>query len=325
MEWQSRLSARLLNVPYVHMTFTLPKELRGIARRNEKQVYSILFKSAWQSVDKIGKEIGAELGIISVLHTWGSDLKYHPHVHCLVTFGGLDTNNNWVWPKSKRRLIRYHRINKYYKDSFLANLKLEFAKGELISHKGFDELELELESKSWVVNNDWPSQNTEIIEAYLSKYINRSAVSKKRIHYNSQTGEVLLIHKDYTNQEQGKAAPYKKKKMSALSAIHQIVKHKLPPHFHRVRYYGIHHPVKEKKIKQKLAGHLLRNKDSIQILFSLLTKMLNQLKKSSKRACEECGSTSFDKEKIAGEAKWIYKSVVGYGLNKSPPKSASLY
>jgi len=182
-----------------------------------------------------------------------------------------------------------------------------------------------MESKNWVVNNGWPSQNTEIIENYLSKYINRSAVSKKRIQYNSKTGEVLLSHKEYKNQEQGKPAPYKTKRMSSLIAIHKILKHKLPPYFHRVRYYGIHHPVKEKKIKQKLAGHLLRNKDSIQILFSLLTKMLNQLNKSSKKVCEECGGTSFDKEKIAGDAKWIYKSVVGYGLNKSPPKSASLY
>ena len=102
LTWQSKLSTRLLNVPYVHITFTLPKELRGLARRNEKQIYSILFKSAWQSVDKIGSEIGAELGMISVLHTWGSDLKYHPHVHCLVTFGGLDTKSNWIWPKSNR-------------------------------------------------------------------------------------------------------------------------------------------------------------------------------------------------------------------------------
>jgi len=325
LKWQSKLSARLLNVPYVHITFTLPKELRGLARRNEKQIYSILFKSAWHSVDKIGKEIGAELGMISVLHTWGSDLKYHPHVHCLVTFGGLNTKSNWIWPKSNRRLGRYKKINRYYKESFMTSLKLAFSKGLLSTHSNYEDLELEVGTKNWVVNNDWPSQNTEIIETYLAKYINRSAVSKKRILYNSQTGEVFLMHKDYKNQEQGKAAPYKQKKMSALSAIHQIVKHKLPPHFHRVRYYGIHHPVKEKKIKQNLSSYLLRNRDSVQILFALLTKMLNQLNKPKKRVCEECGSTSFDKEKIAGDLDWIYKNVVGYGLNKSPPKNTSIY
>jgi len=317
LKWQAELSARLLNVPYTHTTFTLPKSLRSLAKVNQKVVYGILFQSAWDCIKKIGEEIGAELGMIGVLHTWGSDLKYHVHIHCLITFGGLDKNNEWVWPKSKRRLCRYRKINSIYRESFLARLSKAMHNGSIAYHRSYEEIEEELLSKQWVVNNGWPSKNTEVIESYVAKYINRSAVTAKRISYNSSAGMVSITHKDYANKASNGQVGYKKRKLPALVAIAKIMQHKLPSSFHRVRYYGIHHPSKYKKIHPKIALILKRNKTSIQILFSLLNKLVKGQKVG--KTCGHCGGEDFEKEKIAGEANWIYEHVVGYAQNKSPP------
>lgn len=246
LQWQSKLSSRLYDVPYTHTTFTLPKELRGLAKLNPTEIYNLLFRSAWQCIQKIGGVNGVQMGMIGVLHTWGSDMKYHVHVHCLITFGGLDKQGDWVWPKQKKRIARYRTINNNYKELFLDGLAKLFKSNKIEYYKSYEDLEDELIGKQWVVNNGWPIENTEVIEGYLSKYINRSAVSPKRLTYDNQTGEVYLSHKEYSQQKEGKAAPYKVSKIDPLIAIGKILQHKLPPGFHRVRYYGLHHPVKEK-------------------------------------------------------------------------------
>lgn len=317
LQWQSKLSARLYNVPYTHTTFTLPKELRGLAKRNPREIYSLLFRSAWQCIKKIGKSLDVEMGMIGVLHTWGSDMKYHVHIHCLITFGGLDKQGDWVWPKHKNRLSRYRTINKYYKEFFLAGLSKLFASNQIKYHKNYKELELLLTGKQWVVNNSWPIANTAIIEAYLSKYINRSAVSAKRLSYDAISGNVYLSHKDYKAQKKGEASVYKIAKIKPLIAIGKILQHKLPPSYHRVRYYGLHHGVKEKQVKTKLNPALKRNKSSIQILFMLLNAMHKQ--GIAKKICKSCGCDSFNKVKVAGDSGWVYQNVVDYSPNKSPP------
>lgn len=322
--WQSKLSARLYEVPYTHMTFTLPKELRSLAKRNPKSLYDILFKSAWSCLEKVGNKLGVRLGMVGVLHTWGSDLKYHPHIHCLVTFGGVDELNNWRWPPSSRRLYKYSKINSYYKESFLKNLRASFSRGEIVYHLSYEQIEKQLLSKEWVVNNAWPTENTEVIESYLSKYINRSAVSKKRVIYSPEEGEVEIVHKDYKNQKQGEPASYISSKVDPLVAIHRIMQHKLPPYYHRVRYYGLHHSAIERKIKPIIDQRLVGNKDSVRILFELLSKMLKQQARTKKRTCPNCGNNQFDQKKEAGDANWLYANIVDYGSNKSPPKNTQI-
>ena len=131
---------------------------------------------------------------------------------------------------------------------------------------------------------------------------------------------VTITHKDYYNQVQGQAAPYKQTKLSPMMAIDKILQHKLPPHFHRVRYYGLHHSAIEKKVKSQLQYSLTRNKDSTRILFELLTKMINQLNHSTKRLCPYCGHAKFYKQVVAGDSNWIYQNVANFVMNKSPPK-----
>lgn len=130
---------------------------------------------------------------------------------------------------------------------------------------------------------------------------------------------MIITHKDYYNQVQGQAAPYKEIRLSPLLAIDKILQHKLPANYHRVRYYGLHHSAIEKKIKTKIRDSLKRNKDSTRILFELLTKMINQLNKSPKRVCAKCGGDKFNKVVEAGDPNWIYRNVTNLRMNKSPP------
>jgi len=105
----------MLRVPYCHITFTLPHDLNGLARSHPWLIYNLLFRSAWKTIDELCAlpgNVGGKPGMTAVLHTWGSDLKYHVHVHCLVTFGGLEMGPpmKWKWPKRKRQLARFRKI-----------------------------------------------------------------------------------------------------------------------------------------------------------------------------------------------------------------------
>jgi hypothetical protein len=95
-QWVDKLNIRMLKVPYVHMVFTLPHLLNGLCRNNQKEMYNLLMKSAWQTVSQIYQDYKSTPGMSSVLHTFGSDMKYHLHVHALVTYGGLTKDDKWI-------------------------------------------------------------------------------------------------------------------------------------------------------------------------------------------------------------------------------------
>jgi len=112
-----------LNVPYTHVIFTLPHQLNGLARENQSLMYFLIMKVSWLTIKAIGKKYNYTPGMTSILHTFGSDLNYHIHVHALVTFGGVNKENNWQTPYLKTKLERYRTINKIYKDIFISFLK----------------------------------------------------------------------------------------------------------------------------------------------------------------------------------------------------------
>jgi len=104
----------MLRVPYVHAVFTLPHQLNGIARNNANTIYSGLMQAAWETVHEIGKSTGYTPGMTSVLHTFGSDMKYHIHVHALITFGGLDNQGKWVYPDNQLEIANQRRKKKLF-------------------------------------------------------------------------------------------------------------------------------------------------------------------------------------------------------------------
>lgn len=318
------MANRLYKVPYAHLTFTLPEELRNVAKSNPRVMYNLLFRSAWQTVKRLSMQdenIGAEPGMVSVLHTWGSDMRYHVHVHCLVTFGGLTKKHEWVNPKRRDRIAKYRKLRSTYRELFLEGLQKHFERGDFSYHLDYEGLESMVKHKTWVVNHQPPVLDTETIENYLSKYICRTAVTPKRIHYDSKTQMVQLIHKNYKKQEKGKPAPLEMRHMFALDAIAEILQHKLPVGFHKSRYYGIQSPNKAKQLREIIPEQYIREPRTMKQLLSILklVELLLGLPDSSAYICKSCQSTNYETTIIKSDRSWAAKNIKGYGKYRGPP------
>ena len=318
-QWEDRLSTKMLAVPYVHTTFTLPHELNGLARRNRKEVYSLLLRSCWKTIEKLCKEeknVGARPGMTAVLHTWGSDLKYHIHVHCLVTFGGLSAAPKpvWKWPKRKGSLAKYWDMCSTYRKVFLAGLKVLMEKKAVVYHRTYESIEEELGKIRWVVHNTRPTADTKVIEAYLSRYICRIGITNSRLTYDASGKNVQIKYNNYNAQEKGKPAPKAYRNLAPLVAMQLILQHQVPPYFHRVRHTGLHAGVAYKKIKDQLPSELKRNGKTVRTVIQILKEIL----KKEPRCCEQCGGFDFEEVSIANDSSYLCQFIV---LKKRGPPS----
>ncbi len=136
-QWQDRLGNRLLHVPYVHTVFTIPHELNHLAKLNPKELYNLLIRSVWKTVKTLTADennIGGLPGMISLLHTFGSDMKFHLHVHCLITFGGLSKQGEWKWPKRRKKIAPYREMCRKFRSVFLEGLDVLIERGKIKCH-----------------------------------------------------------------------------------------------------------------------------------------------------------------------------------------------
>ncbi len=303
LKWQEKLRVRLLNVPYQHIIYTMPHQLNSIARRNPKQIYNILFRSMWRSLRQTcerAENVGGKPGVIAVLHTFGSDLKYHVHLHCLVTFGGLDKQGKWHWPKRKKKLSGYRKLRKAFQQEFEEELGSVYE--ELETKIGIEALQSELGKKQWCVHCRPPTSDTQIIEEYLSRYINRIGVSKSKFKYDQVEQQVLLTYNDYRNQKEGKAAPKDLLKLEPLVALGQILQHVLPAYFQKCRYYGLHAPASAKKMATELPQSISNNGKTIRTLMQIIKAIIG----IEGFPCKECGSVEWEeKEELRKDKKWL--------------------
>ncbi len=318
-QWADRLSVRMLRVPYVHTTFTLPHELNGLARGNPSKIYSLLLSSAWKTIEKLCKDeknVGAQPGMTAVLHTWGSDLKYHIHAHCLVTFGGLhfDPRAEWKWPKLKDKLARYREMCSTYREVFLAGLKKLIKKGEVVYHRTYESIEKEMEKIRWVVHNTHPTAETHVIEEYLSRYICRIGITNSRLSYDSKGKNVEIKYNDYNRQEKGQAAPKGYKNLKPMVAMQMILQHQVPRYFQRVRHFGLHAGSIYKKIKNQLPDHLKRNGKTVRTVIQILKELLKQ----GPHCCQQCGGIEFEKSSIENDTNYLRLMI---GIKKRGPPS----
>ena len=315
-QWQDNLSRRLFDVPYTHTVFTIPHELNRLAKTNSRAFYNLLMRSAWKAVKKVTSDadnLGSLPGMVSVLHTFGSDIKYHLHVHSLITFGGLSKSGEWVWPKHKKRIAPYREMCKEFRDIFIRDLDRLISKGSLSSLCDWETLRSQIEKKRWNVRSTYPTMETSLIENYLSRYINRVAISRNRFKYIKEQQQVQIIYKDYKSQEKTKAAPKKTKAFTPLVAIHKIMTHVLPPYFQKSRYYGLHSAATFKKVEDKIPASIKRNGQTIRTLFEIL----NQLLKITPYKCEHCKSENYTIIDIPPDQSWAKFLVLSN--NKSPP------
>src|SRR5271155_1876518 len=243
-DWLAARQAELLPVPYFHVVFTLPTPVAEIAFQNKETVYAILFRTAAETLRTIAadpKHLGAEIGFVAVLHTWGQNLHHHPHVHCVVPGGGPSLDGTrWVACRPGF-FLPVRVLSRLFRRLFLDELRVAFEAGdlgffgnlaELAQPAAFTRRLRELRRVEWVVYAKPPFGGPSQVLAYLGRYTHRVAISNSRLV--SVTDEhVAFRWKDYRH--------HGKSKVMALDAdefIRRFLLHTLPDGFHRIRHYG---------------------------------------------------------------------------------------
>jgi len=254
--------------------------------------------------------------MISVLHTFGSDLKYHIHTHCLVTFGAIDPHNQWMYPKRKNKIARYRQINATYRNLFLKQLRSLHNKGQISYHMDLDELISDLQNKTWVVHNTKPTLDTSILENYLARYINRIAISRSRVEYLKINKQVKILYNDYANQIDGQPPPKKFKTLDPLSFIHQFIQHVLPSYFQKSRRYGLHASATKRKYDGILPQSVKRNGHTIRTIIQII----NQLIKDQPFSCAQCQCTDYEIITVNPNKEWIHH-IINVPTPRPPPSS----
>jgi hypothetical protein len=245
-QWLSNRLERLLPVPYFHVVFTIPQELNPLALRNKEVVYKILFEAASKTLLELGrapKRLGAEMAVTAILHTWGQNLMLHPHLHCVVTGGGLALDGSrWVEGR-ERYLLPVKVLGSLFRGKFLARLQKAYDDGllrfegstqELADPIRWQGLRDQLYRKSWIVYAKPPFGGAEQVFRYLGRYTHRVAISNHRIVDFSE-GKVTFTVKDYKDGERQKTVT-----LGAVEFLRRFLLHELPKGFVRIRHYGLY-------------------------------------------------------------------------------------
>ena len=246
-DWMAARAEDLLPVEYFHLVFTLPAEIARIAYWNKKAVYGLLFRASAKTVATIAadpKRLGGKVGMTSVLHTWGSALLHHPHVHMIVPGGGLSKDGN-RWVACKPGFFLHVRVlSRLFRRLFIEGLLALHCEGELnffgdlaglLEPQAFAAYLAPLRNKEWVVYAKPPFGGPKAVLAYLSRYTHRVAISNSRI-VSADANTVAFRWKDYRikNGERQKVL-----RLATPEFIRRFLIHVLPDGFHRIRHYGL--------------------------------------------------------------------------------------
>ena len=246
-EWMASREAELLPVPYFHIVFTLPAVIADIAYQNKAVIYDLLFKASSQTLLTIAADpnhLGAKVGIISVLHTWGSAMTHHPHVHMIVPGGGLSPDGSkWV-PCRRGFFLPVRVLSKLFRRLMLEGLVAAHAAGRLsffgrlanlANVKAFAAAMKPLRKRRWFVYAKRPFAGPKAVLAYLSRYTHRVAISNRRL-IAADARTVTFNVKDYRVEGPGR---YTTMTLATPEFIRRFLIHVLPKGFHRIRHYGL--------------------------------------------------------------------------------------
>lgn len=235
--WLQQQQTRLLPAPYFHLTFTLPAELRPLAFAHQKKVYGLLMRSAAAALQKLALDpqyLGGQLGALVVLHTWTRDLRYHPHVHLLVTGGALTADGNqWLSTKHPAFLMPEGALAKIFRAKLCAALK----RAALLH-----QVPRAVWRAKWVVYCQAAGQGREVLN-YLARYLFRVALSNSRLE-RFENGQVTFRYRDNHSQQLHRVT------LPAEEFIRRFLLHTLPRSFAKVRYYGLFSPAARTQLEQ---------------------------------------------------------------------------
>jgi hypothetical protein len=245
--WLEARQAELLPIDYFHVVFTLPQELRDLAYQNKSVVYDLLFKTVADTLPTIAadpKHLGAKIGVMAVLHTWGSTLVHHPHLHCIVTGGGCAVDRD-QWIRCRPNFfVPVKVLARLFRGRFLAALQSAYENGELkffgaltlLNDPGwFAEYLRPLKKIDWVVYAKRPFAGPQAVLTYLSRYTHRVAISNRRLVAFDERG-VTFRYKDYRIKSHDR---WKSMTLPTDEFLRRFLLHVLPRGFHRIRHYGL--------------------------------------------------------------------------------------
>ena len=243
-KWLAARSQELLPVKYVHVVFTIPHELSRLTMQNKKVIYDLLFRASAATLLEIAadpKHLGAKIGFLSVLHTWGQNLQHHPHIHCVIPSGGLSPDHqHWVHPRYSF-FLPVKVLSKVFRGKFVAGLKTAFRQGKLRfsgnmqglgEPKAFHAFLRPLFRQDWVVYSKRPFGGPQHVLHYLARYTHRVAISNHRI-VNVAEGEVTFRWKDYAHKGRQRLMT-----VTAEEFLRRFLLHVLPRGFVRIRFCG---------------------------------------------------------------------------------------
>jgi len=243
-QWIEHRQAELLDCPYFHVVFTVPEEIAAIAYQNKEVVYDILFHSTAETLKTIAadpKHLGAEIGFFAVLHSWGQNLMFHPHLHCVVPGGGLSANGQH-WVRCRARFFLSVRVlSRLFRRLFLERVEKAFHSGKLQFFAALDFLRdphafaariAAAKESEWVVDARPPFAGPQQVLDYVGRYTHRVAISNNRL-IDIDNGRVQFHWKDYRDNSKIKVMD-----LEADEFIRRFLLHVLPEGFQRIRYYG---------------------------------------------------------------------------------------
>ena len=231
-KWIEARERELLPIQYFHVVFTLPDELKALALRNRGVVYTILFQAASETLTELADtRLGVRIGFIAVLHTWGQNLMDHPHLHCIVSGGGVSQGK---WISSKRRFLFPVKVmSRLFRGKFLTFLRKAHEKKNLQSAgEGFASFLRGLSAKEWVIYAKPPFNGPETVLGYLGRYTHRIAITNHRI-VGMENDKVSFFWKDYADGNTQKIMT-----LDASEFIRRFLLHILPHGFVKIRHFG---------------------------------------------------------------------------------------
>jgi hypothetical protein len=256
-KWLAARQTELLPVPYFHVVFTLPQQIGRLALHNAKLIYALLFRAASQTLLEIAadpKHLGASLGFLAVLHTWGQTLHLHPHLHCVVPGGGISPDGaRWIACR-KSFFLPVRVLSRLFRKKVLRSLSAAFAKGairlpgelhELAEPAAFRSLCQKAAHHEWVVYAKPPFGGPERVLKYLARYTHRVAISNHRLR-SLENGRVSFDWKDYTQHGRPRIMT-----LEAVEFIRRFLLHVLPSGLVRIRQFGfLANRVRRQKLQQ---------------------------------------------------------------------------
>jgi hypothetical protein len=243
--WLTQREADLLPVPYFHVVFTLPSQIGRLALQNPRQIYSILFRTAAHTLLEAAADprlLGASIGFLAVLHTWGQNLHLHPHLHCVVPGGGISLDGSrWIGCKKSSFFLPVRLLSHRFRKSFLRSLRRAFRKGSLQFHgdlkpmaapAAFQALCDQADAIDWVVHVKPPFGGPRRVLKYLARYTHRVAISNHRLR-SLEDGRVSFEWKDYARRSRTRLMI-----LDAVEFLRRFLLHVLPTGLVRIRQFG---------------------------------------------------------------------------------------